>query len=818
MSLDIFSLLTLGHSPSTSTVGAAFSAYKSSNPVQLQLPDESAGSASPVHVHKVARLDSDSDSASASRSRAGEAAATTRKRGVAQVKITGSAYRPSDRRQSTQSGFTDLQRCIINILSLDEPTPRHTLPYERIFSTCLHLVCAAGRGQDLEDVLKLELEKSLARLRGQLVGKETKGEMEWVEYFVRMCRMFEGRIRLLQNLLAYLDRVYMIEIKGSEGIENMAYGLFTEAILERESGIVQRIKKGIEEWVTAERLNPDTPHPSRPTIQNLIAHLHRHARYEPIFESFYLSLLASFYTAESSKLAAEETRNAREFIVHCDARIAQEMKRAEEVLPKSSWAIVRSRTEYALLEGRGGWLAQDGMKALMNKRDMDGLKRMYNLFDRINGKKDLLVQFKNTVQDTVKRIVEDQPRDDEMVSRLISFKHFATTTLSTSFASSPDFNYALQDAFTTGFKCRRLKPAEMIAKHVDRLLRQGQAGREEAEYKKELEDVLGLYRSTDDKDVFRTFYQRALAKRLLLKRAASDDVEKAMLDRLKKDYDPEFGMGDQMFTDLNLSRDLGKDYRETLAGKNNNTDSDLVPEVMILQASVWPFTSRKGKITAVLPPYLQEQLTSFTAYYKSKYKGRTLEWDHSLGTATLEARFPKGTKRLTVSLYQAVVLLLFNEEKELGFGEIKVGAGMEDAELRRTLQSLACGKKKVLTKRPAGKDVNDGDVFVFNEKFTDPKPVVHINSIQSKETAEETTRTRNAIEGDRKHLLDAAIVRLMKAKKQMHHGQIVNETVQAVQKHFVPSVAMIKERIASLTEAEYVRRDEEDMGLYIYVA
>lgn len=92
MSLDVFSLLTLGHSPSTS----AFSAYKSSNPVQLQLSDESqAGSASPVHVHKVARLDSDSDSASASRSRAGEAAATvtasTRKRGVAQVKITGPA-------------------------------------------------------------------------------------------------------------------------------------------------------------------------------------------------------------------------------------------------------------------------------------------------------------------------------------------------------------------------------------------------------------------------------------------------------------------------------------------------------------------------------------------------------------------------------------------------------------------------------------------------------------------------------------------------------------------------------------------------------
>lgn len=218
-----------------------------------------------------------------------------------------------------------------------------------------------------------------------------------------------------------------------------------------------------------------------------------------------------------------------------------------------------------------------------------------------------------------------------MVDRLISFKHFSTTTLSTSFLSDLDFSYALQDAFTTGFKARKIKPAEMIAKHVDRLLRKGQKGQEdEGRYRKELEDVLGLYRSTDDKDVFRTFYQRALAKRLLLQRSASDDVEKSMLDMLKKsasfpppppsfslysrsslycradyvhaDYDPEFGMGDQMFTDLNLSRDLGKDYRSVLTAKNKKLD--LVPEVMILQQSVWPFTSRKGKVTAVLPPYV----------------------------------------------------------------------------------------------------------------------------------------------------------------------------------------------------------------------
>ena len=59
---------------------------------------------------------------------------------------------------------------------------------------------------------------------------------------------------------------------------------------------------------------------------------------------------------------------------------------------------------------------------------------------------------------------------------------------------------------------------------------------------------------------------------------------------------------------------------------------------------------------------------------------------------------------------------------------------IEDNELRRTLQSLACGKKRVLKKQPPGKDVHDDDVFLFNADFTDPAFRVHINSIQVKET------------------------------------------------------------------------------------
>jgi Cullin family len=41
---------------------------------------------------------------------------------------------------------------------------------------------------------------------------------------------------------------------------------------------------------------------------------------------------------------------------------------------------------------------------------------------------------------------------------------------------------------------------------------------------------------------------------------------------------------------------------------------------------------------------------------------------------------------------QTAVLMLFNDEETLSFADIKAALSVEDRELRRTLQSLACGK------------------------------------------------------------------------------------------------------------------------------
>ena len=53
-----------------------------------------------------------------------------------------------------------------------------------------------------------------------------------------------------------------------------------------------------------------------------------------------------------------------------------------------------------------------------------------------------------------------------------------------------------------------------------------------------------------------------------------------------------------------------------------------------------------------------------------------------------------------MSVLQAVVLMLFNDVDSLSLADMRDASGIEDKELRRTLQSLACGKIRVLNKEP----------------------------------------------------------------------------------------------------------------------
>jgi len=83
---------------------------------------------------------------------------------------------------------------------------------------------------------------------------------------------------------------------------------------------------------------------------------------------------------------------------------------------------------------------------------------------------------------------------------------------------------------------------------------------------------------------------------------------------------------------------------------------------------------------------------------------------------------------------------------------------------------------------------------------------------------EETKRTEAWIEADRKQELDAAVVRIMKAKKKLTFEQIKTEVIVAVKQRFLPEIKHIKQRVDYLVENEYLKRDEAVKDVFVYLA
>lgn len=239
-------------------------------------------------------------------------------------------------------------------------------------------------------------------------------------------------------------------------------------------------------------------------------------------------------------------------------------------------------------------------------------------------------------------------------------------------------------------------------------------------------------------------------------------------------------------------------------------------------------------------------LFCFPRFYLTKHTGRQLTLQPQLGSADLNAVF-YGVKKddsdkdgacssstsvvssrsgprkhiIQVSTYQMVVLMLFNNHDKLTYEEIQNESDIPERDLIRALQSLAMGKatQRILIKNPKTKEIEPSHEFYVNDSFSSKLHRVKIQTVAAKgESEPERRETRNKVDEDRKHEIEAAIVRIMKSRRRMAHNILVTEVTEQLKSRFLPSPVIIKKRIEGLIEREYLARTPEDRKVYTYVA
>ncbi|KAG0221759.1 Cullin-3, partial [Actinomortierella wolfii] len=640
-------------------------------------------------------------------------------------------------------------------------------------------------------------------------------------------------ISLMCDILLHLDANYVPQNKVLKTYD-LGLVLFRDIVVRStENPILSTIQTTLLDQIKQEREGIAIDRSTVKSCINILLELPEERPntyvYDTDFKPAFLHQSTNFYRIESENLIRHS--DAPEYMRKVESRLQEERERCSHYLAERTEPEIRTIVEIEMIERHLKTIMEmenSGLRQMLINNRVEDLERMYKLFGRVKtGSKELQQGISAYIKDCGKAINASASEATaaesaekgvapgvaeaiRWVQEVLDLKDRFSDILVKAFAKDKAFETSFNSAFET-FVNQNPKAPEFISLFIDNKLKKGFKGKSDDEVDTVLNKTTTLFRFLSDKDVFERYYKQHLANRLLHGRSLSDEAERGMISKLKVECGFQFTSKlEGMFTDMKLSEDTMSDFKSAQDRAVETTPFEL--NATVLTSTFWPVPSKP--VPCNYPPEFLKAQEVFERFYTSRHNGRKLTWHCTMGNVDLRAQFNARKHELNVSTLAAIVLLLFNDLPEgasLGYETIAQATGLPAEHLKRTLQSVACGKFKILIKEPKSRDISDTDKFTFNSNFSEKMSRIKIQTVASKvENVAEQKDTQQRVEDARKHMAEAAIVRVMKSRKTLEHNELIAEVITQLQSRFSPSPNMIKKRIEALIEREYLERASHD--------
>ncbi|KAH9851581.1 Cullin-domain-containing protein [Lenzites betulinus] len=544
--------------------------------------------------------------------------------------------------------------------------------------------------------------------------------------------------------------------------------------------------------------------------------------YREHLEAPFLDATEKYYRQESEKFLAENS--VADYLKKAEERLREEEDRVERYMNTNTRKALIQKCEQVLIREHAELMWENFQQLLDYDKDED-LQRMYALLARIpEGLEPLRKKFEEHVKRAglaaVEKLVgegaagtaaaEVDPK--AYVDALLEVHQKNSETVTRSFRGEAGFVASLDKA------CREFvnrndatgtsttKSPELLAKHADALLRKNNKMAEEEDLESALNKVMVLFKYIDDKDVFQQFYTTKLSKRLIHGVSASDEAEASMISKLKEACGFEYtNKLQRMFTDMSLSKDLTDNFKERM--QQNHDDMDITFSIMVLGTNFWPLNPPTHEF--IIPQDILPTYTRFSQYYQQKHSGRKLTWLWNYSKNELRTNYLNQKYILMTSSWQMAVLLQYNNNDTLSLAEIMDATAISKDILKQVLAVLV--KAKILINE-------ETEQYDLNPSFKSKKIRINLNTPIKAEQKAESTDVLKTVDEDRKYVIQASIVRIMKARKTMKNQALIQEVITQISQRFTPKIPDIKKAIDHLLEKEYIERVEGTRDTFAYVA